>query len=185
MAEIGAKLYYEALTGQVIQVIPPRSGNVVSTSKEQDFQNYESLRGRVPTTVSHIALSWPYGNYAEDFAASDPVKVDVWTKKIYFRPKGTDPSTPAPELALNDRIGETEETLAANVGASALNAMMIFELNTGASASELAVSDLQARYAETAFKLAETEGTVEILKETMTALIAEIAELKSQSGSGE
>lgn len=187
MAEIGAKIYYEALTGQVIQVIPPRSGNVVSQTKEQDFQNYESLRGRVPATVSHITLSWPYGKYQEDFAAGDPVKVDIWTQHVYFRPKVTDPTIPAPEpeLALADRVGNAESALGASVVSSALNAMLIYELSTGADASGLALADMQARYAETALKLAETEGIVETLKETMTALIAEIAELKSQSGSGE
>lgn len=184
----GAKIYYDALTGNVLQVTQPAAGeSYVPPTKEQDMQTYENLIGRIPATVSHITLAWPYGSYAEDFSEGYPVKVDIWTKKIYFQKNGTNPSTPAPEpeLALTDRIGNAEAALGASVISSALNAMLIYELSTDADATVLTVADLQARYAETALKLAETEVTVEVLKETMTALIAEIAELKSQSGSGE
>lgn len=72
---IGRKIYYDKATGNVIIDTGERSGDVVETTVEQDFEVYRALNERVPETVGVLQLE--YGQYIEDFIASNGYCVDV------------------------------------------------------------------------------------------------------------
>lgn len=61
---IGRRIYYDKATGNVIQDIVERSGDVTETTVEQDFESYVVLSERVPETVGYIELE--HGLYAAD-----------------------------------------------------------------------------------------------------------------------
>ena len=78
---IGRKIYYELVTGNIIQETSERQGSVIETTQEQDFQTYISLSERVPSSVGVIQLT--YGQYADKFGVYhyhiDPVtSLIVW-----------------------------------------------------------------------------------------------------------
>lgn len=53
--QIGRKIYYEKLTGDVI-LITPEKFNGIETTKEQEFTMYEVLSIRNPELVGLIVL---------------------------------------------------------------------------------------------------------------------------------
>lgn len=63
--QIGRKIYYDLVTGNVILDIGEREGSVVETTLDQDFSSYASLTERVKDTVGVIQLTW--GEYADKF----------------------------------------------------------------------------------------------------------------------
>jgi hypothetical protein len=73
--QIGRRIYYDKMTGNVIVDTGERSGCVVETTVEQDFQTYTALVERVPETVDWIQLE--YGQFAQDFAACNRFCVDI------------------------------------------------------------------------------------------------------------
>lgn len=102
---IGAKIYFDKSTGDVIENTGERTGSVVETTREQDFEAYTSLSKRVPETVGMIQLE--YGAYAEDYAASGRLtRVDLETlKPLFTYPGPTDPETPQePQPALTEQV---------------------------------------------------------------------------------
>lgn len=179
--QIGAKIYYESLTGDVIQVIPPRSGAVTPQSKEQDFHNYESLRGRVPGTVGVVQLSYPYGTYDHDFSVGDVVRVDAFTNQLYFKSKPTpgEPSPdPEPQLSISDRVEKSDKALASSLKAVASSTVGYMLLDVKVKQSDNALADLQLRYASTVADLKTLQTTVELLQNTLASALSEISILK-------
>lgn len=79
--QIGRKIYYELLTGDVVLIIPEKFDGIVTT-KEQDFAMYEPLSIRNPETVGVIQLN--YGQYSSDFQTANAVRVDIETGDILF-----------------------------------------------------------------------------------------------------
>jgi hypothetical protein len=73
--QIGRRIYYETITGNVILETGERTGDVVETTVQQDFSMYAELSERNPETVGVIQLA--YGQYAQDFAACSGYRVDV------------------------------------------------------------------------------------------------------------
>lgn len=73
--QIGRRIYFDKLTGNVILDTGERQGDVVPTTVEQDFETYVALAQRVPETVGVLELE--YGQYREDFAACNGYRVDV------------------------------------------------------------------------------------------------------------
>ncbi len=63
---IGRRIYYDQTTGNVILDTGERSGSVIETTVDQDFEIYKALKERIRETVGIIELE--YGQYAEDFA---------------------------------------------------------------------------------------------------------------------
>lgn len=97
---IGAKIYYDKLTGNVIVNTGERSGNVVETTTEQDFAVYSELSERVVDTVGMIQLG--YGSHSSDFLAGGIItKVDLNTLKPLFTYPETseEPTEPKPSLS--------------------------------------------------------------------------------------
>ena len=79
--QIGRKIYYEKLTGDVILITPEKFSGI-QTTKEQDFMMYEVLSVRNPETVDVIELE--YGQYSSDFQTADSVRVDLATGDLLF-----------------------------------------------------------------------------------------------------
>ncbi|MDQ0114346.1 hypothetical protein [Paenibacillus harenae] len=109
---IGRKIYYDLLTGNVIVDTGERSGAVIETTTMQDFASYAALAERTPSTVGVIELE--YGQYVEDFAESNGYRVDVATGAIIF--SYPDPNeSDAPQVftqPLTERIAEQNARLA-------------------------------------------------------------------------
>ena len=63
--KVAKKIYYDLVTGNVIQEIGEREGSVVETTLYQDFESYASLTERVKSTVGVIQLT--YGQYRDKF----------------------------------------------------------------------------------------------------------------------
>jgi len=81
MNQIGRKIYYEKLTGNVI-LITPEKFNGIATTKEQDFALYEVLSIYNPESVDVIELE--YGQYSSDFQTANSVRVDLETGNLLF-----------------------------------------------------------------------------------------------------
>lgn len=79
--QIGRKIYYEKLTGDVILITPEKFSGI-QTTKEQDFMMYEVLSIRNPETVGVIQLE--YGQYSSDFQTANSVRVDLDTGNLLF-----------------------------------------------------------------------------------------------------
>lgn len=82
--EIGRKIYYDAI-GNVICDTGERMGDVVETTKDDDFTKYVQLIGKDPTTINYIQLV--YGERSTEFANVGSMHVDPVTKilTIYQR----------------------------------------------------------------------------------------------------
>lgn len=79
--KIGRKIYYEKLTGNILQDCGEREGSVIETTLEQDFSSYVSLAERVPSTVGVIQLT--YRQYADKFNIYH-YSIDIATNKIVW-----------------------------------------------------------------------------------------------------
>ncbi|NLD18376.1 MAG: hypothetical protein GX666_12475 [Tissierellia bacterium] len=79
--QIGRKIYYEKLTGDVILITPEKFSGI-ATTKEQDFAMYEVLSIYNPESVDVIELE--YGQYSSDFQTANSVRVDVQTGNLLF-----------------------------------------------------------------------------------------------------
>ncbi|WJH28460.1 hypothetical protein N6H13_26060 [Paenibacillus sp. CC-CFT742] len=121
--EIGAKVYYDNQTGNVIVTIGQSRGSVVETTKKQDFDAYLALAERVPDTVGLIQFE--YGAYAADRADGGVItRIDLETMEPLFTyPDPVDPETPQePRPALSKQIEALEqETLLLKAQSGALS----------------------------------------------------------------
>jgi len=79
--QIGRKIYYEKLTGDVILITPEKFSGI-ATTKEQDFAMYEVLSIYNPESVDVIELE--YGQYSSDFQTANSVRVDLETGNLLF-----------------------------------------------------------------------------------------------------
>lgn len=112
--QIGRRIYYELATGNIILDTGERSGDVVETTQEQDFQSYAALAERVPETVGVLELD--YGEFASDFAECNGFMVDVSGSEpalVFSYPDPSEPEAP-PEFRkpLSEEIAETKQAIA-------------------------------------------------------------------------
>lgn len=107
---IGRKIYYDKATGQVIA--STGEGDMMETTKEQDFAGFSALAERVPETVDFIQLE--YEQFKEDFRRCSGLKVDLETKELRFTyADDSDPGTPAePQKPLTLQVDELKQQLA-------------------------------------------------------------------------
>jgi uncharacterized protein (DUF697 family) len=77
--DIGRKIYYELNTGNVILLTESRSGSVIETTIEQDFQNYLALHSYQQSAVGIIQLN--YGDFEANFAKY-PFHIDITKNPI-------------------------------------------------------------------------------------------------------
>lgn len=108
--EIGAKIYYDKETGNVILNTGERSGSVVETTWEQDFSAYAVLNERVPSTVGMIQLE--YGAYAADRAEGGIItSVNLETlEPLFTYPDPEQPEVPTePQKSLSEEVKAVKE----------------------------------------------------------------------------
>ncbi|MBU5441198.1 hypothetical protein [Paenibacillus sp. MSJ-34] len=109
--KIGRRIYFDKSTGNVIVDTGERSGHVVETTNEHDFEVYTALTERNRETVGVLELE--YGQYAEDFAACNGFRVNPETLELEFSyPNPDDPETPpAYRKPLSEELEETKERI--------------------------------------------------------------------------
>lgn len=123
--KIGSKIYYDKETGQVIWIIGERSGDVIETTRDQDFKAYTALSERVSETVGLLQLE--YGDYEADYDEGGVIiRIDLETMEPLFtypEPEPVDPETPQePRPALSKQIEALEqETLLLKAQSGALS----------------------------------------------------------------
>ncbi|MCZ1266714.1 hypothetical protein [Paenibacillus tundrae] len=103
--KIGAKIYYDTTTGNAIQEVGERSGDVVETSREQDFEVYANLAERVQDTVGMIQFE--YKEHEQDRKSGGIItRIDLEKMEPLFTyPDPTDPETPQePRPALSKQV---------------------------------------------------------------------------------
>ncbi len=107
--QIGRRIYYEKITGNVIVDTGERTGSVVETTIEQDFVSFASLSERIPSTVGCLQLD--HGQYAQDFVECNGYRVDVSgeTPSLLFSYPNSERSEPLPSL--HQEVVEQEQEL--------------------------------------------------------------------------
>lgn len=111
--KIGARIYYEIETGNVIVNTGERQGSVVPTTVEQDIQTYKALSERNRDTFDYIELE--YGQYAQDFAICNGYRVNPETREIEFSyPDPNEPESQEPvyRKPLSEEVAETKQAIA-------------------------------------------------------------------------
>ena len=111
--QIGAKIYYDKVTGEIILHIGKKSGDVKETTREEDFQSYIALSERVPDTVGCIQLE--YGQYTQDFAECNGYKVNIETGQLEFSypdPNNIEPQEPVYQKPLSEEVADLKQAIA-------------------------------------------------------------------------
>lgn len=83
--EVGRKIYYDKITGEVIVVTGEFRGSndlVSETTIEQDFEIYKDLSNRTVESVGCIKLE--YGEFRDELAKSKSCFVNLETMKLEF-----------------------------------------------------------------------------------------------------
>ena len=80
--QIGTKVYYCLLTGNVIKIIGDMQGYVKETSFDEDIEIYTELKERDINTIG--LLQFNYGEYPKLSKGSTGVMVDLETKELIF-----------------------------------------------------------------------------------------------------
>ncbi|MNW48904.1 hypothetical protein D3C74_262950 [compost metagenome] len=93
--DIGRKIYYGRVTGNILVDTGQRTGHVQETTQEEDYTAYKALAERVPETVGCLQLE--YGQYAQDFAECNECCVNPDTLELEFSyPDPNDPESHEP-----------------------------------------------------------------------------------------
>lgn len=114
--DIGRKVYYEKTTGNIILITSEMSGDVIPSTREQDFNSYGALSGRDPETVGLIELE--YGQYAEEFTKAAGYRVNPDSRSLEFSyPDANSPEEPPVYQApLTEQVAQLQaETAALNL----------------------------------------------------------------------
>lgn len=93
--QIGRRIYYDKATGNLLQDTGERSGDVMETTVEQDFEAYAALAERVPETVGCLQLE--YGEREQDFRGANDWRVDITGETpqlVFFYPDPENPEAP-------------------------------------------------------------------------------------------
>ena len=80
--QIGTKVYYCLLTGNVIKIIGDMMGCVKETSLDEDIEIYTELKERDRDSIG--LLQFKYGEYPKLSKGSTGVMVDLDTKELIF-----------------------------------------------------------------------------------------------------
>ena len=106
--QIGRRIYYDKITGNVIVDTGERQGHVVQRTLEQDIQTYNALSERNAETFGVLELE--YGQYAQDFAESNGYRVNPETKELEFSyPDPNEPEVEQPYQAPLSEKGKEQE----------------------------------------------------------------------------
>ena len=106
--QIGTKVYYCLLTGNVIKIIGDMQGYVKATSFDEDCEIYTELKERDKSTIGLLQFS--YGEYPILSKGSTGVMVNLETKELIFSYEElpTPPQEPTEIELMQDRISILE-----------------------------------------------------------------------------
>lgn len=82
MKQIGTKIYYCLLTGNVIKIIGDCQGYVRETTFDEDYEIYSELKERNKSSIG--LLTFKYGEYPKLSKDSMGVMVNLETKELIF-----------------------------------------------------------------------------------------------------
>lgn len=82
MKQIGTKIYYCLLTGNVIKIIGDCQGYVRETTFDEDVEIYSELKEREKSTIGLLQLE--FGEYPKLSKGSTGVMVNLETKELIF-----------------------------------------------------------------------------------------------------
>lgn len=80
--QIGTKIYYCLLSGNVIKIIGDMQGYVKETTFDEDIEIYTELKERDKSTIG--LLQFEYGEYPKLSKKSTGVMVNLETKELIF-----------------------------------------------------------------------------------------------------
>ena len=80
--QIGTKIYYCLITGNVIKIIGDMQGYVKETTFDEDIEIYTELKERNKDTIG--LLTFEYGEYPKLSQNATGVMVDLETKELIF-----------------------------------------------------------------------------------------------------
>lgn len=130
MPQIGAKVYFDNSSGNVIQEVGERSGDVIETTREEDFEAYATLAERVPDTIGMIQFE--YKEHERDRESGGYItRIDLETMEPLFTyPDSTDPETPQePRPALSKQVDQlAAESNANQLALMELHMMLLGEM---------------------------------------------------------
>jgi hypothetical protein len=93
MNQIGRKIYYDKVNGNVILSTSEMVGNVEATTIEQDITVFKTLSERNRESFDVIELE--FGQFAQDFAECNGYRVNVATNELEFSyPDPSEPGAP-------------------------------------------------------------------------------------------
>lgn len=91
--QVGKKIFYDKLTGDVITDTGERQGSVIATTVDQDITAYTALFERNRATFEVIELE--FGAHLQDFAECNGYRVNLTTLALEFSyPDPGEPETP-------------------------------------------------------------------------------------------
>ena len=82
MKQLGTKIYYCLLTGNVIKIIGDMQGYVKETTFDEDIEIYTDLKERDRDSIG--LLQFNYGEYPKLSQNATGVMVDLETKELIF-----------------------------------------------------------------------------------------------------
>ncbi|MCK9326674.1 MAG: hypothetical protein M0P69_14380 [Bacteroidales bacterium] len=106
MSRIGRRIYYDLVTGNVIQDTGERRGSVIATTIESEIATFTALTERNRDTFGVIELE--YGQYTQDFAECHGYRVNPETKELEFSypdPNEEEPQEPVYQTPLSEQVG--------------------------------------------------------------------------------
>ena len=104
MKQIGTKIYYCNITGNVIKIIGDMQGYIKETTFDEDYEIYAELKERDRNTIG--LLQFNYGEYPKLSQGSTGVMVDLETKELIFSYEElpTPPQEPTEIELMQDKI---------------------------------------------------------------------------------
>ena len=111
MKQIGTKIYYCTLSGNVIKIIGDMQGYVKETTFDEDCEIYSELKERDISTIGLIKLN--YGEYPSLSKGSTGVSINLKTKWLNFTydELAQEPIEPTEIELMQDKINQLEEEI--------------------------------------------------------------------------
>ena len=111
MKQIGTKIYYCLLTGNVIKIMGDMQGHVKETTFDEDVEIYTELKERDKENIGFIQFE--YGEYPKLSQNATGVMVDLETKELMFSYEELpqEPIEPTEIEIMQEKINQLEKEL--------------------------------------------------------------------------
>ena len=168
--QIGTKIYYCLLTGNVLQIIGDAQGYVKETTFEEDCEIYSELKERDKSSIG--LLKFEFGEYPKLSKGSTGVIVNLETKELEFSYEElpTQPQTPA-EI---EKIKIEQEQQNKDIIINMLATTEIYELNRNFDVSTASMSKLNSKEKTSMQVLPNIQATYQRLYELGIKKLEEI-----------